>query len=341
MIVGVLAASRSSRGDAANAVIAGGQAAGIQGQLNFSRDMEREADRIGYGLMSGAGFAGSGMAAMFEKLDQASRLNDSGSYPLPARSSVDDRAHRRCARAARQRQRTCRFRAAPVEPHQPCHGAVTGAGADGHPRAGAAAMAIIRLRGRCCAEARPEQGTRGARSRCLERAGIHAAAGLGARRCRTCQRRLAVAHDAVERAFSRRRGARDARGAVATRAGRRSRRVGDAGRQRPALREPTGRAALLLATQVAMALPAGHEEVLRSTFRQAADLGGRASADDATAWLALAQVWNRLGQPLRSIRAEAEARYVDRRPDRCGRPAPCRPGPGAQRPRQPTSSRLR
>ena len=81
MIVGVLAASRSSRGDAANAVIAGGQAAGIQGQLNFSRDMEREADRIGYGLMSGAGFAGSGMAAMFEKLDQASRLNDSGSYP--------------------------------------------------------------------------------------------------------------------------------------------------------------------------------------------------------------------------------------------------------------------
>ena len=81
MIVGVLAASRSRSADAANAVIAGGQAAGIQGMLNFSRDMEREADRIGFGLLTGAGFAPAGMAAMFEKLDQASRLNDSGGFP--------------------------------------------------------------------------------------------------------------------------------------------------------------------------------------------------------------------------------------------------------------------
>ncbi|MBL8302342.1 MAG: M48 family metalloprotease, partial [Ideonella sp.] len=81
MILGVLAASRSRSADAANAVIAGGQAAGIQGMLNFSRDMEREADRIGFGLLTGAGFAPAGMAAMFEKLDQASRLNDSGGFP--------------------------------------------------------------------------------------------------------------------------------------------------------------------------------------------------------------------------------------------------------------------
>ena len=32
----------------ASAVIAGSQAATMQGQLNFSRDMEREADRIGF-----------------------------------------------------------------------------------------------------------------------------------------------------------------------------------------------------------------------------------------------------------------------------------------------------
>ncbi|MFG5411130.1 M48 family metalloprotease [Piscinibacter sakaiensis] len=81
MILGVIAAGRSGSADAANAVIAGGQAAAIQGQLNFSRDMEREADRIGFGLLTGAGFSPAGMAAMFEKLDQASRLNDSGSYP--------------------------------------------------------------------------------------------------------------------------------------------------------------------------------------------------------------------------------------------------------------------
>ena len=67
--------------DAANAAIAGSQAATIQGQLNFSRDAEREADRIGFSMLSGAGFAPGGMAAMFEKLDQASRLNDSGGFP--------------------------------------------------------------------------------------------------------------------------------------------------------------------------------------------------------------------------------------------------------------------
>ena len=80
MIVGVLAASRSG-GSAANAAIVGGQAVAAQGQLNFSRDMEREADRIGYSVLSGAGFAPGGMAAMFEKLSLSSRLNDSGAFP--------------------------------------------------------------------------------------------------------------------------------------------------------------------------------------------------------------------------------------------------------------------
>ena len=81
LLLGILAASRSNNVDAANAAITGGQAAAIQGQLNFSRDMEREADRIGYGVMADAGFATTGMAAMFEKLDGASRLNDSGGFP--------------------------------------------------------------------------------------------------------------------------------------------------------------------------------------------------------------------------------------------------------------------
>jgi predicted Zn-dependent protease len=81
MILGVIAASRSHSADAANAVIAGSQAATAQGQLNFSRDMEREADRIGFGVMTTAGFAPSGMAAMFEKLAQSSRLNDYGAFP--------------------------------------------------------------------------------------------------------------------------------------------------------------------------------------------------------------------------------------------------------------------
>ena len=81
LLVGVLAASRSRSPDAVNAVVAGTSAATLQGQLNFSRDMEREADRVGMAVMTGAGFAPGGMAAMFEKLDKGSRLNDSGGFP--------------------------------------------------------------------------------------------------------------------------------------------------------------------------------------------------------------------------------------------------------------------
>jgi beta-barrel assembly-enhancing protease len=81
LLIGILAAARSNSPDVANAAIAGSQAAAIQGQLNFSRDMEREADRMGYGVLSTAGFATAGMASMFERLDSANRLNDSGNFP--------------------------------------------------------------------------------------------------------------------------------------------------------------------------------------------------------------------------------------------------------------------
>jgi beta-barrel assembly-enhancing protease len=80
-LLGILAATRSNNIDAANAALATGQAAAVQGQLNFSRDMEREADRIGYAVLAAAGYNTAGMAAMFGKLDQAMRLNDSGGFP--------------------------------------------------------------------------------------------------------------------------------------------------------------------------------------------------------------------------------------------------------------------
>ncbi|MFN0182765.1 MAG: M48 family metalloprotease [Aquabacterium sp.] len=81
VLLGILAASRSGNADVANAAIQGGQAVAAQAQLNFSRDMEREADRNGFALMSAAGYSGLGMVRMFERLDQAYRLNDSGNYP--------------------------------------------------------------------------------------------------------------------------------------------------------------------------------------------------------------------------------------------------------------------
>lgn len=79
MILGAMAASKNPGG--ANAVIVGGQAAAAQAQLNFSRDMEREADRTGFAVSTQAGFAPQGFVSMFEKLQQSNRNNDSGNFP--------------------------------------------------------------------------------------------------------------------------------------------------------------------------------------------------------------------------------------------------------------------
>jgi len=81
MILGVLAASRAGSSDGVQAAVVGSQAAAAQNQLNYSRDMEREADRVGFGVLTDAGYSPAGMAAMFEKLENANRLNDSGAYP--------------------------------------------------------------------------------------------------------------------------------------------------------------------------------------------------------------------------------------------------------------------
>ncbi|AVS65465.1 peptidase M48 [Paracidovorax avenae] len=79
MVLGMLAATKNP--SAGQAMLVGGQALAVQNQLNFSRDMEREADRVGYGLMAPAGFAPQGFVSMFDKLQQANRINDNGSWP--------------------------------------------------------------------------------------------------------------------------------------------------------------------------------------------------------------------------------------------------------------------
>ena len=81
MLLGVIAASKSSNPDAGSAVLVGSQAAFMQNQLSYSRDIEREADRLGFGVMTQAGFKPQGAAAMFQRLEDASRLSDNGSYP--------------------------------------------------------------------------------------------------------------------------------------------------------------------------------------------------------------------------------------------------------------------
>ncbi|WP_019141791.1 beta-barrel assembly-enhancing protease [Noviherbaspirillum massiliense] len=65
-------ASRSSP-DATSALLLGGQGMAVQRQLNFSRDAEREADRVGLQILDDAGFDTSGMIAFFGRMQNATR----------------------------------------------------------------------------------------------------------------------------------------------------------------------------------------------------------------------------------------------------------------------------
>lgn len=70
------AALAGGGGNLAVGVAAFGQAAAINRQLGFSRDAEREADRVGFQMLSRAGYNPQGMADMFSLLMNASRLNE-------------------------------------------------------------------------------------------------------------------------------------------------------------------------------------------------------------------------------------------------------------------------
>lgn len=74
-LAGLLAAiaigtQNSEAGQAAAAAVIGSQA---QSSLNYSRDFEKEADRVGMQLLDGAGFDPAAMATFFEKLQGAGR----------------------------------------------------------------------------------------------------------------------------------------------------------------------------------------------------------------------------------------------------------------------------
>ena len=76
MAAALLAAVAGGGGNLAMGVAAFGQAAAINRQLSFSRDAEREADRVGIQMLSKAGYDPDGMARMFSRLINASRLNE-------------------------------------------------------------------------------------------------------------------------------------------------------------------------------------------------------------------------------------------------------------------------
>lgn len=89
-----LLASRSNP-NVAGAAIASTQAYSIQNQLSFTRDFEREADRLGYDMLSRSGFDPHAMSAFFERLQRANRFYDSSApaylrtHPLTSERIAD------------------------------------------------------------------------------------------------------------------------------------------------------------------------------------------------------------------------------------------------------------
>lgn len=73
-VLAAMAASASP--DAAMGVLSLGQTMAMRDQLSFSRDAEREADRVGIQILAESGYDPRGMSSMFERLSQAGRVYD-------------------------------------------------------------------------------------------------------------------------------------------------------------------------------------------------------------------------------------------------------------------------
>lgn len=71
----------ASRPDLAAGAAAAAQASMVQTQLTYTRDFEREADRVGFQTLAAAGFDVHAMPSFFEKMQRQSRLADDGVVP--------------------------------------------------------------------------------------------------------------------------------------------------------------------------------------------------------------------------------------------------------------------
>ncbi len=294
MILGALAASKNP--GAAQALMVGGQALAVQNQLNFSRDMEREADRVGFGLMQPAGFAPRGLRRHVRQAAAGQPHQRQRQLALSAQPPADHAAHRRHA-----------------QPHSAgCHAA------------GPASL---------------EQLMMAARARVLMRPGVDTwrqwvaepqDAGFAARpRPQRVAAWYAAALSAVQladHAAARQalRGLQGGRGRATPPP--RARRACWAPswnwrqvmRRRPC---PTCRTAWRWPMPARPDAPRRRPELLLRTqalLRTGSAAGMTAPLQtwlathpgDATAWQALAQVWQQQGQPLRAVRAEAEAQVA-------------------------------
>lgn len=83
MIVAIAAAILLSRSrpDLAGGAAVAAQAGAVQSQLAYTREFEREADRVGMQTLQSAGFDVRAMPLFFEKLQRSYRVSDDGSVP--------------------------------------------------------------------------------------------------------------------------------------------------------------------------------------------------------------------------------------------------------------------
>lgn len=288
MVLGILAASKNPQ--AAQALAIGGQALVVQNQLNFSRDMEREADRVGLGLMEPAGFAPAGFVDMFDKLQQANRINDNGSWPyLRSHPLTTQRIADMQARQPRQ---------APPS-HLPdgfslaAHGLLTA-------RARVLSNPGVDLL-RQWAEAPTASGF-GAQPAAERAAALYAGALAaselkrpGAARTLLARLRPLVAQDAAAS-----RQARLLAAEIELRAGTPGAALPELASPGAALKRPE----LLLRAEALRAL--GRDAEVSGDLQSWVALHPR----DAGAWQALASNWQAQGQVLRAVRAEGEARLA-------------------------------
>lgn len=77
-IAGAIAASQAGSGDAAQAVVAGGLGLMQQRQINYTRNNEHEADRVGIDLLIRSGYDPLAMADFFHKLQNRYRVEGIG-----------------------------------------------------------------------------------------------------------------------------------------------------------------------------------------------------------------------------------------------------------------------
>lgn len=107
-------------GVAANALITGSMAAGIQAQLHYSREDERQADQLGFRYATAAGFIPSALTAALKKINRGNWMDTSKIPPYllthptgPERmANLDNMARQQQYKPAPPTEQVRRFRAA-------------------------------------------------------------------------------------------------------------------------------------------------------------------------------------------------------------------------------------